>query len=83
MKFFLLLALSASFVITSCKTTRAINKVIAAKDSVVVLESNVVTKDSLMLVETTTKNLEKNFIDFKTFSAKIKVDVEDAKGKQP
>lgn len=81
--FFILLSCVSPFLWMSCNTTKAINKVIAPKDSVVVLESNAFTKDSLMLATNTVENLSKNHIDFKTFSAKIKVDVEDAKGKQP
>ncbi len=69
---------------TSCKTTKTtINKVIAPKDSVVTVSSDNFTKDSINLATITRKNLDANFIDFKTFSAKIKVDVENAKGKQP
>ncbi len=83
MKLFLIITISLSPFLWSCNSTKAISKVIAPKDSVVVFKSDVVTKDSLALVEKTTSNLSVNYIDFKTFSAKIKVEVEDAKGKQP
>lgn len=83
MKLFLLISIALAPFFWSCNSTKAINKVIAPKDSVIVYESDVVTKDSLALVEKTTSNLAENYIDFKTFSAKIKVEVEDAKGRQP
>jgi Domain of unknown function (DUF4292) len=66
----------------SCKTTRQINKVIAPKDTTTVFD-NKSAEDSLKLIASTLKAFEANTIDFKTFSAKIKVDVEDNKGKQP
>ncbi len=65
----------------SCRTTRKISKVIATKDSVVVI--NTTAADSIRLVNEVLEGLHKNYIDFKTFSAKIKVDYEDSKGKQP
>jgi hypothetical protein len=68
---------------TSCKTTKAINKAIAPKDSLVLVKNSNYLKDSLLLVSTTMDNLAKNYIDFRTFSAKIKVEIEDSKGKQP
>lgn len=66
----------------SCKTTRQINKAIAPKDSTTVFD-NKSAEDSLKLIDETLKAFKANYIDFKTFAAKIKVDVEDSKGKQP
>ncbi len=83
MKFFLFIIVSVAPFLWSCKTTKAINKVIAPKDSVIVVETDVVTKDSLALAEKTTSDLSDHYIDFNSFSAKIKVEIEDAKGKQP
>lgn len=84
MKLFCFITICFSCLLWSgCKTTKAINKVIAPKDSLLVSNRLVLSKDSLELVKNTFENLSKNYIDFKTFSAKIKVDVEDAKGKQP
>ena len=83
MKFFLFILIALSPFFWSCNSTKAISKVIAPKDSVVVLDSGTAAKDSLELVEKTTINLTSNYIDFTTFSAKIKVEFEDAKGKQP
>ncbi len=66
----------------SCKTTRQINKAIAPKDSTTVFD-NKSSDDSIKLINETLRSFKANNIDFKTFSAKIKVDVEDSKGKQP
>lgn len=83
MKISFLPALAACLFLFSCHTSKKmINKVIAPKDSVIVAGGNA-SKDSLLLVETTMNNLKTNYIDFRTFSAKIKVEIEDAKGKQP
>ena len=66
----------------SCKTTRQINKVIAPKDSTTIF-NNKSAADSIKLVKETLKTFNAHYIDFKTFSAKIRVDIEDSKGKQP
>ncbi len=66
----------------SCRTTRQINKAIAAKDTTTVFDNKSVT-DSINMVNETLKVFNDHYIDFKTFSAKIKVDIEDSKGKQP
>jgi len=82
--FFAVAILVTSLAASSCRTTKTtINKVIAPKDSVVTVNSDSFTKDSINLATITRKNLGDNHIDFKSFSAKIKVDVENAKGKQP
>jgi hypothetical protein len=66
----------------SCKTTRQINKVIAPKDSLTLFGKKS-EEDSVRLVRETLAAFNARHIDFSTFSAKIKVDVEDSKGKQP
>jgi len=66
----------------SCKTTRQINKVIAPKDTTTIFDNKSV-EDSIKLVNETLKAFGGHHIDFRTFSAKIKVDIEDSKGKQP
>ena len=68
----------------SCRTTKHINKAIATKDTVAtVVISNQSANDSVKMVNTTMDNLHQHYIDFKTFNAKIKVQYEDSKGKQP
>ncbi|MFN8249201.1 MAG: DUF4292 domain-containing protein [Ferruginibacter sp.] len=72
------------FIITlfSCKTTRQINKVISPKDTTTVFD-NKSAEDSIKLIRETVDQIHAHTIDFKTFSARIKVDIEDSKGKQP
>jgi hypothetical protein len=67
----------------SCKTVKQINKAIAPKDTsdVVIIDQS--KADSILMIKRTMDNLKHNYIDFKTFSAKIKVDYQDNKGKQP
>ena len=70
--------------ISSCKTVKQINKAIAPKDTtsaVIIFDKS--KADSLLMIQKTIENLHHNYINFKTFSAKIKVDYEDNKGKQP
>jgi hypothetical protein len=69
-------------VFSSCRPTRQINKVIAPKDTVAVA-NNHSGADSLQLVNNTLGEFKSHYIDFRTFSSKIKVDVETSKGKQP
>lgn len=84
MKYIILFSfLLVSFFLFSCKSTKQIQQVIAPKDSVQVVVNNNELNDSVLFVRNTLENLQKNYIDFNTFSAKIKVDVEDSKGKQP
>lgn len=75
---FLVISLSQS-----CKTAKQINKAIAPKDSTAVIMMDQSKADSILMIKKTMENLNHNYIDFKTFSAKIKVDYEDNKGKQP
>lgn len=67
----------------SCKTVKQINKAIAPKDTTAVIIANQPNMDSLLMIKKTIDNLNHNYIDFKTFNAKIKVDYQDSKGKQP
>ena len=69
------------FWVTGCKTVKQINKAIAPKDSSIVTISNQSKLDSVMMIKRTIENLNRNYIDFKTFNAKIKVQYQDSKGK--
>lgn len=71
------------FSLYSCKTVKQINKAIAPVDSSTVTIFDKTKADSLLMIQKTIENLSRNYIDFKTFNAKIKVDYEDNKGKQP
>ncbi|MFZ1528720.1 MAG: DUF4292 domain-containing protein [Ferruginibacter sp.] len=66
----------------SCRTAKKINTAIAPKDSTAV-NINQSVNDSIQFVNAVKGNMRNNFIDTKTFSAKIKVEIEDAQGKQP
>ncbi len=67
--------------IFSCKTVKQINKAIAPKDTTTVTIVDQSKLDSIEMVKKTIENLNRNYIDFKTFSAKIKVQYQDSKGK--
>ncbi|MBS1510535.1 MAG: DUF4292 domain-containing protein [Bacteroidetes bacterium] len=87
MKYLKFLVAAVAFIIaaSSCHTTKQIAKAIAPKDStVVVLVDPTNTKeDSMKMIQATLDGLHKHYIDYKTFNAKIKVEYEDGKGKQP
>jgi hypothetical protein len=68
--------------IIGCKTVKQINKVIAAKDTAVVTIIDHSKTDSLLMIQETVENIGRNYIDFKTFNAKIKVDYQDSKGRR-
>ncbi|MGG9961506.1 DUF4292 domain-containing protein [Ferruginibacter sp. SUN106] len=84
----LIIIFSAVLAITlsteSCRTTKHISKAIAPKDSVVnIIPENTSAADSLKMIQATMAKLQSHYIDYKTFNAKIKVEYEDSKGKQP
>ena len=69
------------FFFSSCKSTKKIQAAISKKDTTaVVIISN---EDSLNVIRNAVSELHKKHTDFKTFSAKIKVEYQDSKGKQP
>ncbi|MFC4263489.1 DUF4292 domain-containing protein [Ferruginibacter yonginensis] len=83
MKFLLsLILLTVAFSFTQCKSSKMITKAIAPRDTTKLVQVNN-SDDSLILVNSTRDNIKKSTIDFNTFSAKIKLDIEDAKGKKP
>ena len=78
--FFLLI--SCAFLFSRCKTSKAITKAIAPIDSTIVVPIKTAS-DSVILINSTKTILDKSTIDYKTFSAKIKLDIETSKGKKP
>lgn len=68
---------------SSCRTTKQLNKVIAPKDTTSNNNINQSMADSIAMVKHSMESLLKNHIDFNTFNAKIKVEYQDSKGKQP
>jgi len=71
----------SALVFVQCRSGRAITKAIAPRDTTgIVIKSGA---DSVLLYNAVKANLRKNYIDYRTFSAKIKLEVEDSKGKKP
>lgn len=64
-----------------CKTAKKIQASIDKKDTTSLHIKN--PDDSMLVIKNTLNDIHKKEIDFKTFSAKIKVEYEDSKGKQP
>jgi hypothetical protein len=79
----LFLATILIFSASGCKTVKQINKAISPKDSSAVIIIDQSKVDSLLMIRQTIENMNRNYIDFKTFNAKIKVDYQDNKGRQP
>jgi hypothetical protein len=68
---------------TACRSTKKIQTAIATKDTTQVVVTPPVPKiDSVAFINEVYAAVQKNQIDFNTFSAKIKVDFEDKDGKK-
>jgi Domain of unknown function (DUF4292) len=80
LKFLLVVAIAFSMV--KCRSGKALTKALAPKDTTLQVQIKNVA-DSLLLVKETKSVLQKSTIDFKTFSAKIKMDIETSKEKIP
>jgi hypothetical protein len=68
---------------TSCRSTKKISEAIQKKDTTAVIVTMPQREDTAMLVNELIENINRNQINFNTFSAKIKVDYWNSKGKQP
>jgi hypothetical protein len=80
LSFALLLAFSA------CRSTKKIQQAMVKKDTVAVVipvEKLPTHEDTMRMVNDVLTNVQKKHIAFKTFSAKIKVDYSNSKGRQP
>ncbi len=77
-----LIIILLSLFFTQCRSGRTITKAIAPRDTtkVIVIKSAI---DSLLLINSTKDIIQKNSIYFKTFSAKIRLEIDDSKGKKP
>lgn len=73
---------SGIFLLEACRTTRSIKKAIEPKAMPTVI-NNQSAEDSLKIIQQTLDQMTTRRIDYRTFSAKIKVDVTTADGKQP
>ena len=69
--------------LASCKSTKKIQAAIVKKDSTALNITNQSQLDSLAIIRSTLDDIKKNQINYKTFSAKIKVEYQDSHGKQP
>jgi outer membrane lipoprotein-sorting protein len=80
---FVFFTLVAALTISSCKTAKKIQASVAKKDTVSVHITNQSADDSILVVKKALEQVHKTENDFKTFSAKMKVEYQDSKGKQP
>ena len=81
----ILIAFAAVAAFTSCRSTKKLQTVISKRDTlqVPVVNPNVDRKaDSIRILKEIYAAVESNRIDFKTFSAKVKVDFEGKDGKK-
>jgi len=79
----LLFAMVLLVFLGSCKSTKKIQAAISKKDTTAVLITGTSNEDSLNIINAAVAGIHKKHTDFKTFSAKIKVEYQDSKGKQP
>ncbi len=68
---------------SSCRTAKKIQTAVAKKDTVSVTITNFSREDSLKVITHAMAEVRHNEMDFKTFSAKVKVDYQNNKGNQP
>lgn len=85
MKSFITVAMVCAMLmaVDSCRSTKKLQTAISKKDTSVVISTPPSVTDSLQGASEVLKSLNKNRITYKTFSAKIKVEYEDYRGKQP
>lgn len=83
--FSIAIALVWLLVFTACRSTKNIQKAIIIKDSaaVVVKDLRPTHQDTLKMVDAVLTGVAQKRIEFNTFSAKIRVDYENEKGRQP
>ncbi len=68
--------------IFSCRSTKKLQSAVNKKDTII-SASNTAAPDTLKGAKNVIANIARNTIDFNTFSAKIRVQYEDSKGKKP
>ncbi len=73
------------FAFSACRSTKKIQQAIIKKDTVetVVTVVQPTHEDTMRMVNDLLQKVQKNRIEFNTFSAKIRVDYTNSKGKQP
>jgi hypothetical protein len=80
---FLIAILLIGWSMQACRSTKKIQQAIIKKDTVTVSVVEPTHADTVRMINEVLENVSKNFISYKTFSAKIKVDYYNIKGKQP
>ena len=85
--FSVLFALVLLLAFSACKSTKTIQQAMVKKDTVAVpevpAEKLPTHEDTMRMVNDVLNNVQQKYIDFRTFSAKIKVDYSNSKGRQP
>ena len=76
-------AIICLYALSSCRSTKKLQTAVNKKDTTVVIPPKNIEADSMRIAAEVLNSLKINRIDFKTFSAKAKVDYEDHNGKQP
>ena len=66
-----------------CRSTKKLQIAVNKKDTSIVVHTIAKSTDSMKLAQMVLASVPKHHIDFKTFSAKVKVQYEDHKGKLP
>jgi outer membrane biogenesis lipoprotein LolB len=78
----LLLVIAIIGILTSCRSSRTLGKAVAKKDTTTREVVPITAKtDTQQLIQTTLQEVQKNHIDFTTFSAKVSVDYKSGDGK--
>ncbi len=83
---FIPVTIAMLLVFSACRSTKKIQQAIVKKDTVAMVtsvEKLPTHEDTMRMVNEVLTNVQKKHIDFKTFSAKIKVDYSNNKGRQP
>lgn len=85
--FSILSSLVLLLAVSACKSTKTIQQAMVKKDTVAVteliVEKQPTHEDTLQLVNQVLEKVQQKYIDYRTFSAKIKVDYTNSKGRQP
>lgn len=71
------------YAFAGCRSTQKLHTAISRKDTTVAAVAGVADSDSASTASLVLQSLNNNRIDFKTFSAKLKVQYEDRNGRQP
>jgi len=78
---YLFILMSAALLFSSCRSARNISQAMTKKDSAIVV-INPTESDSAKMVHETMNRIQANHIEFRTFSAKVKVNYADSKDRK-